>query len=78
MTVQSDLCLPSLYATAGDFGSPKPEILAPAKPVSLLAAASHRLRKAQLGAASGQYVPGQIPLPRMNCSAKGRTCRYNL
>ena len=31
MTVQSDLCLPSLCATAGDFGSPKPEILAPGK-----------------------------------------------
>jgi len=78
MTVQSDLCLPSLRATAGDFGSPEPKILALAKPVSLLAAASHRSRKTLLGTASGQYAPGQIPLSEVNYSANGTTGRYNL
>jgi len=43
------------------------------RPVSRLAAASHRLRKAQLGAAFGQRVQGQIALFGVNCGAKGRT-----
>ena len=47
-------------------------ISAPTTPVSRLTAASHRLRKAQLGAASGQRAPGQIPSFGMNCGAKKR------
>jgi hypothetical protein len=40
--------------------------------VSLGASESHRLRKAQLGAASGQFAVGQISLGRVNCGAKAR------
>ena len=67
ITVHCDLGMPSPIPTAGDFGSPEPlNIRVSGNPVSLLVAASHRLRKAQLGAASGQDIQRLNPACGLN------------
>jgi hypothetical protein len=45
-------------------------MLSPTRPVSLLVAASHRLRKGRMGLTSGQCALAQIPLFAMHCGAK--------
>jgi hypothetical protein len=54
ITLQCDLFCRLRILWRGSSGHRSSEIPAPARPLSLLAAASHRFRKAQLGAASGQ------------------------
>jgi len=80
LTVQRDLCLalPQTYNGGGISVTGAKTISAPARPVSRLAAPSHRLRKAQLGAAFGQCVQGQFTLFGMNCGVKERTSCYSL
>ena len=59
MTVQRSSVLATRHpnTNVGDFGSPMPKLFQDLTgPVSRLAAASHRLRKAQLGAAFGQVL----------------------
>ena len=69
ITVQSDLCVPSSQTTARICGHRSPEMPAPARSVSLLVAASHRLRKGLMASTSGQSALAQIPFSRCTCGA---------
>ena len=74
ITVQSDLCVPSSQTTAGILWSPEPRrIPAPTRPVSLLVAASHRLRKGRMGLTSGQCALAQIPSSRCTAVPRKKT-----